>query len=137
MIKRALGSKHRFSGARLLAVMLALLVSLLIPNLALGDVGGTINYQGTGIAVDSSGNVTVAEITGGGRQCNATVRQAQRRHQARVRHRQQAKQAGQEKQWFAAALHLGKLADLRPWNAKARANEARAWQKAGQQCRDS
>lgn len=47
-------------------------------------------------------------------------------------HAKQAQLAKQKEQWFAAAFHLGKVADLRPWDAAARLAEAHAWHKAGQ-----
>jgi WD40 repeat protein len=47
-------------------------------------------------------------------------------------HAEQAALAEKEKQPFAAAFHLGKLADFQPWDSRLRLREAEAWVKAGQ-----
>jgi hypothetical protein len=47
-------------------------------------------------------------------------------------HAEQAALAESEKQPFAVAFHLGKLADFQPWDSRLRQREAEAWMKAGQ-----
>jgi sugar lactone lactonase YvrE len=47
-------------------------------------------------------------------------------------HDEQARLARQQKQWFAAAFHLAKVADCVPWDAAARLAEARVWAQAEQ-----
>ena len=50
-------------------------------------------------------------------------------------HAGQAERAETAKLWYAAGFHLGRLADLRPWDAELRLREARAWGQAQQPAR--
>jgi WD40 repeat protein len=46
-------------------------------------------------------------------------------------HAEQARQAEDRKDWFAAAFHQGRLAGLEPWDGSRRRKEADLWVKAG------